>query len=233
MQPQQLEFGNLPIATPSLRMLRETPAARIIEQGPKAVSLLELVSAVVGNSDVALHVLAQFPTANALARAPQADLLAIGGMGPGRVAALQAALELGLRVSLGADPDRKQIRSPADAANLLMAAVGVTEQEQMWTVMLDTRNRVLGTVMVYQGSVHTAVVRTGELFREPIRRNATAIIVAHSHPSGDPSPSPEDVSTNKAIVAAGKSLDVDVLDHIILGCGQRFVSLKERGLGFD
>jgi DNA repair protein RadC len=85
---------------------------------------------------------------------------------------------------------------------------------------------------VYRGNVNSAIVRTGEVFREAIRRNAPSLIVFHAHPSGDPEPSPEDVSVTRTIIEAGKLLDVETLDHIIIGHGGRFVSLKERGLGF-
>jgi DNA repair protein RadC len=98
--------------------------------------------------------------------------------------------------------------------------------------LLDTRNRVLDIKTIYQGSLNTTMVRIAELFREAIRGNCAAIIVAHNHPSGDPSPSPEDVAITKDVVAAGKLLSVDVLDHLVIGGQGRFVSLKERGLGF-
>ncbi|MCA9928273.1 MAG: hypothetical protein KC419_07350, partial [Anaerolineales bacterium] len=97
---------------------------------------------------------------------------------------------------------------------------------------LDTRNRVLHTPTIYIGSLNTSVVRVGELFRAAIKENAAALIVAHNHPSGDPSPSPEDVRVTRNIVKAGKLLDIEVLDHVVIG-HHRFVSLKERGLGFE
>ena len=102
----------------------------------------------------------------------------------------------------------------------------------MRLILLDTRNRVLSMPTLYVGSLNSSVVRVGELFRAAIRENAAALIVAHNHPSGDPSPSPEDVNVTRQLVRAGKLLDIDVLDHIVIG-QQRFVSLKERGLGFD
>jgi DNA repair protein RadC len=98
-------------------------------------------------------------------------------------------------------------------------------------ILLDTRNRVLEIVEVYQGSLNSSPVRVGELFKAAVRRNAAAIIVVHNHPSGDPTPSPDDVAVTRAIVQAGKLLDIDVLDHLVIGGGQ-CVSLKERGLGF-
>jgi DNA repair protein RadC len=105
------------------------------------------------------------------------------------------------------------------------------EQEHLKVVILDTQNHVLKIHTAYIGSLNTAVVRVGELFREAIRLNAAAIIVCHNHPSGDPSPSAEDVHVTRQIVEAGKLICIDVLDHIVLGAN-RFCSLKERGLGF-
>jgi len=114
---------------------------------------------------------------------------------------------------------------------LIMFDMSAKEQEELWVVILDTRNRVVKIEPVYKGSVNSSQVRVGELFKEAIRRNAVSLIVAHNHPSGDPTPSPEDIALTRAVVQAGKLLDIDVLDHLVIG-NQRFVSLKERGLGF-
>ena len=99
-------------------------------------------------------------------------------------------------------------------------------------LLLDRRNRVLDIIEVYQGSVSSSQVRIGEVFQAAISRNASSIIVVHNHPSSDPTPSPDDVAVTRAMVQAGKLLDISVLDHLVIG-GQRWVSLKERGLGFD
>ena len=144
---------------------------------------------------------------------------------------LQAIFELSRRVHAAAPEERPIVKSPADAANLL-SEMGVLEQETMRTVLLDTKSRVLAMPIVYRGSLHTTVIRVSELFREAVRHNCAALIVAHNHPSGDPSPSPEDVAVTEEIVKAGKILDIDVLDHLVIGAGTKFVSLKERGLGF-
>ena len=109
--------------------------------------------------------------------------------------------------------------------------MGALEQEELRVILLDIRNRVLYIDKVYKGYVNASQVRVGELFKGAIRRNATQIVVVHNHPSGDPTPSPEDVAVTRGIVQAGKLLDIDVLDHLIIG-GIKFVSLKERGLGF-
>ncbi len=106
------------------------------------------------------------------------------------------------------------------------------EQEHLRVLLLDTRNRVLDIVEVYQGSVNTSQVRVGEVFKAAIRRNATAVVIVHNHPSGDPTPSPDDLAVTRACVQAGKLMDVEVLDHLVIGQG-RYVSMKERGLGFS
>ncbi|PKN93031.1 MAG: hypothetical protein CVU44_11405 [Chloroflexi bacterium HGW-Chloroflexi-6] len=106
------------------------------------------------------------------------------------------------------------------------------EQEHLRVMLLDRRNRVMEIVDLYRGSVSSSQIRVGEIFREAVRKNASAIIVAHNHPSGDPTPSPDDVAVTRAILQAGKLLDVDVLDHLVIGQGC-WVSLKERGLGFS
>ena len=105
------------------------------------------------------------------------------------------------------------------------------EQEELRVLLLDTRNRVQHIETVYRGSVNSSQVRVAEIFKAAIRRNATNLIVIHNHPSGDPTPSPDDVAITRAILQAGELLDIKLLDHIIIGNG-RFVSLKERGLGF-
>jgi DNA repair protein RadC len=112
-----------------------------------------------------------------------------------------------------------------------MYEMSALEQEELRVISLNTRNRVLRIDTIYRGSVNASQVRVGELFKSAIRSAATAIIVAHNHPSGDPTPSPDDVDVTRVIVEAGKLLDIEVLDHLIIGTG-RYVSLKERGLGF-
>jgi DNA repair protein RadC len=125
-----------------------------------------------------------------LARASFDELEGEKGLGLAKVAQIKAALELGRRLAAAHPQERPAIRSPADAANLLMSEMEFLEQEEMRTVLLDTRNRVLKTHSLYKGSLNTAMVRVGELFREAIRANCAALIVVHNHPSGDPTPSP-------------------------------------------
>ena len=148
------------------------------------------------------------------------------------LARLRAALELGRRMLTEPLQERPLVRSPADVAELLIPEMAGLEQEQMRVVLLNTKNRIMGMPLVYQGSLHTTVIRVGELFRDAVRQNAAAMIVAHNHPSGDATPS-TDVAVTQEIVKSGKLLDIDVLDHLVIGgAPARFTSLKERGLGF-
>ena len=127
--------------------------------------------------------------------------------------------------------ERPVIHSPSDAYGILVCFIGNLDHEELWVLNLDTRNRVMSMTALYKGSVNSSQVRVGEVFRQAIFDNSPSIILAHNHPSGDASPSPDDVSVTRAIVQAGKLLDIDVLDHLIVTCSG-YVSLKERGLGF-
>jgi DNA repair protein RadC len=204
-----------------------------------ALSNAELLAILIGvgtpgENVVALstRLLSQFGGLAGLAKASFGDLAAVKGLGTAKTAQLKAAIELGRRLLVSSPDSRPQITSPLDAANLLMLEMGGLEQEHLRTLLLDTKNRVLASPTVYVGNVNSSIIRVSEIFRDAVRENATAIIVAHNHPSGDPTPSPEDVQVTRSIVEAGSLLGIDVLDHLVIG-HQRFVSLKERGLGFD
>ncbi len=145
---------------------------------------------------------------------------------------IKAAIDLGRRLASQSTEDKPIVHSPEDAADLVQYEMSALDQEQLRVVILNTRNHVLGVKTIYQGSLNSSQVRVGELFRPAIRENAAAIIIIHNHPSGDPSPSPDDVAITKAIISAGKLLDIQVLDHLIIGQG-RFISLNRRGLGFS
>lgn len=128
--------------------------------------------------------------------------------------------------------ERPTIQTPADAFDILRCFLGSLDHEELWVLNLDTRNRVMHLVKLYQGSANTSQVRIAEVFRAAIADNAVSILIAHNHPSGDVTPSPDDVAVTRAIVQAGKLLDISVLDHLII-THDRFSSLKERGLGFN
>ncbi len=213
--------------------LREQPAYRIALD-PAARNITELMAAVIGGSkqiELSQALLARFDgDIRRLYQAHPSELAKVKGIHQATAVRIKAALNLGLRLSLPGD-ERTAINSPADAAALVQAEMSLLEKEHLRTILLDRRNRVLEIVEVYQGSVSSSQVRIGEVFHAAINRNASALIVIHNHPSGDPTPSPDDVAVTRAMVQAGKLLDIDLLDHLVIG-GQRWVSLKERGLGF-
>jgi DNA repair protein RadC len=123
----------------------------------------------------------------------------------------------------------EQISSPDDVAALLMVQMGHLDQEELRTVLLDTKNHVQGIETIYRGSLNSSAVRVGEVYKAALRRNSAAIIVAHNHPSGDPTPSPEDIAVTRQIIEAGQLLDVDCLDHLIIGQGT-WTSMRKNGL---
>jgi len=216
----------------------ERPRERLEHAGEGALSTSELLAIILrtgvgGESvlDMAQRLLSRYGGLPGLARASFAELEAEKGLGKAKTAQLKAALELGRRMLLVSPEDRFVVRSPADVAQFLMAEMAHLEQEHFRVLYLDTRNRLLGVETLYVGSLNVSHVRVGEVFRDAVKRNCAAIIVAHNHPSGDPTPSPEDVEVTRRLVEAGKMLDIEVLDHLIIG-QQRFVSLRERGLGF-
>ena len=159
------------------------------------------------------------------------EFTSIHGFGEAKAAHVKAALEIGRRLLLAQPEQRPQITSPGDVANLLLLEMSHLEQEHLRVVILNTKNYVLKISTIYIGSINSSAVRVGEIFKEALKQNAAAIIIAHNHPSGDPTPSSEDVAVTGEIVEAGKLLGVDVLDHLVIGQG-RWVSLRERGLGF-
>jgi DNA repair protein RadC len=218
----------------------DRPRERLAEVGAGSLSNGELLAILLrtgakGENAVRLaeRMLNQLDGLAGLHRASFSDLRGVKGIGPAKAAQLKAALELGERIARSGPVERRVINSPADAANLIMYEMSALDQEYLYVIHLDTRNRVLGPPLeVYHGSLNTSLIRVGEVFREAVKVNAAGIIVVHNHPSGDPSPSPEDVAVTRTLVEAGKLLDIDVLDHLVIG-QHRFVSLKERGLGFS
>jgi DNA repair protein RadC len=166
-----------------------------------------------------------------LAAASPQELQRVPGIGPARAAQLTAAFELGRRAAADWPVGRWVIRGPADIAARLITDLGHLPSEELRVVLLDTRNGVLGMRTVYRGNVSAALVRIGELFRDAVRLHAARLILVHNHPSGDPTPSPDDLHMTAEAVAAGRLLDVAVLDHLVIGHGA-FVSLRDRGVAF-
>ena len=224
-----------PYAIPRLRLLpiREQPAFRVARDSD-ACSLAELLAVIIGGStqiEAAEWLLSRFGSIRKIAQAHVDEISRVPGISNLTALRLKAALALGRKL-LQPEDDRPTIHSPGDAAQILMPMLAHREQEYLMVMMLDTRNRMLDISEVYHGSLNSSMVRVGEVFKPALQRNAASVLVAHNHPSSDPTPSPEDVTVTRAIVQAGKLLDVSVVDHIVCGLS-RWVSLKEKGLGFS
>jgi len=221
-------------AVPRLKLLpvREQPGFRVAKDSD-ACSLAELLAVIIGGTtqiEAAEKLLSRFGSIRKIAQAHIDEITRVPGIGNQTALRLKASLSLGRKL-LQPEDDRPVIHSPSDAAQILMPILAHREQEYLMVIMLDTRNRILDVVEVYHGSLNASMVRIGEVFKPALQRNAASILVAHNHPSSDPTPSPEDVSVTRAIVQAGKLLDVSVVDHIVCGLSA-WVSLKEKSLGF-
>jgi DNA repair protein RadC len=217
----------------------ERPRERLASLGAEALSSAELLAillrvGVEGENAVQVgqRLLQCYGGLAGLHRASFTELVNQHGIGEAKAAQIKAAIELGRRLHQQTPEDHPTINSPADAAEMVRYEMSALEQEHLKVLLLDTKNHVLEVVDVYHGSVNMSQVRVGEIFKAAIRRNASAVIVVHNHPSGDPTPSPEDVAVTRAILQGGKTVDIDVLDHLIIGQGA-WVSLKQRGLGFS
>lgn len=217
----------------------ERPRERLRDYGSGALSNAELLAILLRTGTVGENVLSlstrllsQHSGLNGLARLSFAELCSVHGMGEAKAAQLRAALELGLRLASAHPETRATVRSPADVAGLLMTEMSLLAQESLRVVLLNTKNQVVRIHEVYQGNVSSAMVRPAEVFREAVRQNLPALIAVHNHPSGDPTPSKDDIAVTADLVQAGRYLEIDFLDHIVIGQG-RFVSLKERNLGFS
>ena len=217
----------------------ERPRERLKEYGPKSLSNTELIAILLrtgmqGENVLSLssRLLVQFNGLAGLGRSTFAELCAQRGLSEAKASQILAALELGRRLVSLAPEERMVIGSPQDVANLLLAEMALLDQEHLRVALLNTKNEVLGIQEIYVGNVNSALVRPSEVFRPAIRENAPSIILVHNHPSGDPTPSPEDVSITEDLIKAGKLLGIEVLDHVVMGSGNRYVSLNEKGLGF-
>jgi DNA repair protein RadC len=224
--------------------IRELPAAerpreRLALRGPGGLTSAELIALVWGSGvrgrsavDIAIDALAAHDGLPGLAKATELELAALPGVGAAKAAQLVAAFELGRRLLADWPSNRWSIRGPRDIADRLVLQMGRLEREELRVVILDTKNHVLRVSTVYQGNVSASLVRVGELFRDAVRLNAAGVILVHNHPSGDPTPSPDDLHLTAEALAAGRLLDIALLDHLVIG-HDAYVSLRDRGVSFD
>ena len=216
----------------------ERPRERLMLRGPASLSDGDLIAILLNTglvgetvTDVAQRLLAQHGGLRGLRNLEVVELTRIRGLGEAKAVRLKAALELGRRLAILSPEERPQIGAPEDVVNLVAIEMAALEQEQLRVVLLDTKHRVIVHKTVYQGSVNQAQVRVAEVFRDAVRHNAVALVAVHNHPSGDPTPSAADVTLTAEIARAGRLLDVELLDHLIIGQG-RWTSLRRLNLGF-
>jgi DNA repair protein RadC len=229
---------------PPAMLIRDLPTAdrpreRLRDYGAGALATAELLAILLrtgSSKESAIHqaerLIRDFGGLDGMRRTPFGELRNAYGLGDAKAAQILAALELGVRLQRTSPDAKPVIKSPEDMANLLMSEMSLLPQEEVRVLQLDTRNRLISNTTLYRGSAHTTQVRMAEVFRDAIRLNATAIAVAHNHPSGDPSPSAADIHLTKALHESGKLLDIEVLDHIVFG-REHYVSMRNLRLGFE
>ena len=227
---------------PTVRELptEERPRERLAAYGPSHLNNSELIAILLRTGSAGENVISQsnrilsrFNGLRGLGKANFAELCAEKGLSEAKTCQILAALELGRRFVSLAPEERAVINCPQDAANLLSAEMSGFEQEHLRVLLLNTRNEVMSVEEIYIGNVNSSVVRPAEVFRPGIRSNATSLIAVHNHPSGDPSPSAADISITRDLYDAGKLLGMELLDHLVIGGGQRYVSMKETRQGFS
>ncbi len=225
----------------------ERPRERLVKHGASALSNAELVAILLrtGTSgasalDVAHRILVLGEEDGTvkngredlglrfLVTAGLEELRRVPGVGLAKAAQLKAAVELGRRVA-SATTARTVVRSPQDVSSLVMEEMRFLDREQFRIVLLDAKNHVLGVRTVSVGSLSSSIVHPREIFKEAIARSSAAIILVHNHPSGDPTPSQEDVEVTRRLVEAGRLLGIEVLDHVVVG-DNRYISFKEKGI---
>jgi DNA repair protein RadC len=213
----------------------ERPRERLAELGEASLSKAELLAillrvGVEGTSAVQLgqNLLHRFSGLRGLHAASFDELCAVNGMGPAKTAQIKAAIELGYRMQLETEDEKPRFTSPEKVVEILQHKLGEISQEELWVLALNTRNALIRQQLLYRGTVNHSMVRMAEIMEIPIRTHAAAIILVHNHPSGEHTPSPEDIRFTEALIKAGKMMDIAVLDHIIIS-RNGFSSLRREG----
>lgn len=242
-EPKQND--SYPLPHPRVRDLPERHRPRELfdrlgaEHVPEEVLLaIVLRSGVEGMSVIALaeQLLTRYGSLVEMARAPTQDLAQLKGLGKVKAQVLKAALQLGSRMAAELAPKQASVRTPEDAVALLREEARLRETEAFWVLLLDTRNRLKRPPKeISSGLLDASLVHPREVFAEAVRTAAAAVVLAHNHPSGDPTPSAEDIKVTRQLVEAGRIVDIQVLDHVIIGKDDgvrdsEFCSLRESGL---
>ncbi len=211
----------------------ERPRERLRDAGAAALSDSELLAILLRTGtqsesvlDLAKRLLSDAGGLDGIAKMSHAQLCRLKGFGEAKASQLLAAVALGQRIASLRVSEKPVVRSPQDVDLLLRLEMARFDKEHFRVLVLDTKNRVLAMDDVFVGSVNAATIRTAEVFREAVLRNAPGIIIAHNHPSGDPTPSAEDITVTRELAKAAKLLDIELLDHVVVG-RESVVSLKQ------
>ncbi|AEI44970.1 RadC family protein [Paenibacillus mucilaginosus] len=215
--------------------LEDRPRERMIHYGAEALSNAELLAILLRTGtyqESAVHVaqrlLRESGGLRSLSDMSLEQMTSIKGIGSAKALQIRAGIELGRRMARSGLNETVTIRSPQDAANLLMEDLRYLQKEHFVCLFLNTKNHVIGRETLSMGSLNASIVHPREVFRSAIKRSSASIVCAHNHPSGDPTPSPEDIALTRRLAEAGEIVGIEVLDHLVIG-DQRFVSLKELG----
>jgi DNA repair protein RadC len=213
----------------------DRPRERLIHDGPGSLANHELLAILLRTGSkkesvlqLSNRLLNHFEGLRFLKEASAAELTSISGIGEAKAVQILAALELGRRINRLTYEDRYVIKSPQDGANYVMEEMRFLSQEHFVCLYLNTKNQVLHKQTVFIGSLNASIVHPREVYKEALKRSAASIICIHNHPSGDPTPSREDIEVTKRLTECGKMLGIELLDHLIIG-EQKYVSLKEKG----
>jgi DNA repair protein RadC len=221
-------------------MLREVPTEerpreRMLQYGAGALSHAELLAIILRTGTVsesavrlASRILSESGGLRSLVDMSKDQLTQIKGIGDAKALQILAGIELGRRIAKSTFSERITIRSPKDIANLMSEELRYLQKEHFVCLFLNTKNHVLAQETLSMGSLNASIVHPREVFRAAIKRSSASIVCVHNHPSGDPTPSPEDIQLTHRLVEAGTIIGIEVLDHVIIG-DQRFISLKEEG----
>lgn len=213
----------------------ERPREKMLAKGAKALSNAELLAILLrtGTKNMPVNRLAEqllvkYELSGLGSISPQ-ELSKTAGIGLVKAVTVVAAIELGCRLSRKEPEERPVIRNPRDAADLMMPELRYQTKEHFVALLLSTKNHVIARAIISVGSLNASIVHPRELFREAISYSAASVVLVHNHPSGDPTPSREDIALTKQLVEAGTVLNISVLDHVIIGDG-KYVSFKEKGI---
>src|SRR5699024_9242352 len=215
--------------------VEERPRERLLTYGSNHLSNQDILTILIGSGtkkesalDLSNRILMHFDGLKLLREATFEELTAIKGIGKAKGVTILAAIELGRRLHQFQPDDHFTIKSPADGADFVMEDMRHLNQEHLVAMFLNTKNQIIHRETIFIGSLNASIVHPREIFREAVRRSAASVICAHNHPSGDPTPSKEDIHVTRRLVEAGKIMGIELLDHLIIG-NNVFVSLKEKG----